>query len=208
MPLISGLVALILILVAGAYLAAQNQSPNEAVQPTSDPPGDNQNLNGQLSPTPDLDQLNQEEWLTYRSAQFGFEITHPGDMETRNLEDNSATFTYIGPTQTLGTELFDGISIAFRGGDYEEPSFRQFVEAARTEITNDPVNPRVGPLSQVSVAGIQGFSFTVSSLGDYRYYYLPKNDNQYLLITVLAPDPQNRGYQQIVDRMLSTLSFK
>jgi hypothetical protein len=175
---------------------------NRSPAPTTNTPS-----NAPVEQTPENSQI-PESWVLYESELYGFSISHPLDVEQQTTQQGEA-FIKPGPTQGLGTELFDGISVTIRSGTHTDASFEEFVELMHSELKEDPIQPIVGETREVTLAGIRGIAFDVSSLGDYTITYLPKDTNEYIEITDSTVEPRGReqNFRQIVDMMLSTLEL-
>lgn len=147
-------------------------------------------------------------WKTYTSSKYGFSLQHPSDMQ-HDMAGGEERFFRHGSTQSLGTEMYDGILVIIKSGSLEGKTFDAWVAQKYEDTKNDPVQPRVGPKQPITIAGKQGYAFFVSSLGDRNAIYLPKGTDQYIEIlnATVEPENTNQGHQQVVDTMLSSLKF-
>lgn len=148
-------------------------------------------------------------WETYTSSEYGFLIKHPKDVKQETTSEGEQ-FSKMGPTQTTGTELFDGISVVITSGNLGEDDFEEFVSKKYDEIKNDPIQPQVGERMSVTIAGKSGYALRVKSIGDSTRIYLPKGDSEYLEIINSTVEPTNREqtFQKTVDTMLSSLIYE
>lgn len=148
-------------------------------------------------------------WKTYTSGAFGFSIKYPPDMQHDTQAGQEERFYKHGASQSQGTEMYDGILVLIKSGSLSGKSFDAWVNQKYEDTKNDPVQPRVGPKIPVTIAGKQGMSFRVSSLGDRNAIYLPKGTDQYLEILDVTVEPQGstQGFQKIVDQMLSSITY-
>jgi hypothetical protein len=200
---IAGL-GVVLVTVIGGFLIyrALNETETQTATPISSP-------SSTAIPTPGSTPITDvpEDWETYSSDELGFNISHPSEMtvdEQQAIE--GIRFLLIGPSQTQGTEMYDGISMTINVDTHNADSFQDFIDEQHQE-TNDATNPEVGDIEQVTVAGLQGYQFVVNSLGEFTHIYLPLEGNKYAHVTYLMEDPENQGFQEILDTMLSSLSF-
>ena len=163
-----------------------------------------------VSPTPSSLEQPQPtlNWVTYDSTISGFSIKYPKDLKHDTTVEGER-FYRLGPTQSEGAELFDGISLIIRSGKLNGRTFKNWVDAKYKETVNDPVEQRVGGKIPITIAGMQGIAFTVESLGERIVIYLPKGDKEYLEIINGTVEPQKREqtFQKIVDSMLSTIAY-
>lgn len=143
-------------------------------------------------------------WPTHHSQEADFSIQYWPEMKVR--KDNlpgapGVNFYYYGSTQTADTEIFDGISLTIRRDSFSD-SFEQYI--ARDIQQTEDVGRVISPLADQEVAGIKGRAYTAETLGVHRKIFLPVGNNEVIAITYLNPDPENRGYQNTVDAMLTT----
>lgn len=172
--------------------------PTSATTPTLNPSGP------KISPLPTI----PASWKTFTSMSYGFSIKYPADIK-HDITSEGERFYKLGPSQATGTELYDGISVVIRAGSLQGKPFKEWVDQKYLEFKTDPVRPEVGDQKPITIAGMQGVSFTVSSLGDRTMMYLPKGTDQFLEITNSTVEPQDREqtFQKTVDLMLSSLEF-
>jgi hypothetical protein len=152
-----------------------------------------------LTPSPTV-----ETWVTYRNERLGFAMQHPPQMNVHD-NGNELVFVHLGPTQREGTEVYDGISLSVaretfaRGVNSLQRHAEQQLAAAQQHGTI------VVPLQPRTVAGLSGYAYTLEGLGRFTVIFVPHTMNTTLRLSYLVADPQNRGYQTMVDRMLSSL---
>lgn len=147
-----------------------------------------------------------EDWETFKSEDFGISIRHPKDFEASETQEG-VRIVKLGPTQSQGTELYDGISLLLKTGILENQNLEEFVDAEIAETKAQPINAKVSEKREVQVLELPGFSYDVSSLGDARYIFLPKGPGGYLEIINSTIDPSNLGYQKTVDLIISSIEF-
>lgn len=199
----------IIVLVAGAilifsvaiiFLYNQNRSqdnipsPTPTLLPTNTP-----------TPTPKLDL--PEDWETYKSESHGITLRHPDNMQVNQNQDGSVSFTLLGPTQAEGTEVYDGIILNFNTGIYEFNAFNEFVINKHNEQKNDPIISEVSDIEEVKINEKTGYKFSIFGLGKFTILYLPMENNRYLRISMLVEDPENQGFQNTVNTILSSISY-
>lgn len=144
-----------------------------------------------------------EQWNTYRSEALDFSIEYPPNMTSNRTQQDTVKFQLFGPTQERATEVTDGISLTIRRESLQGMSLREYAQSQ----TESPVIDRVvEPVHRVTINGIGGYAMTVESLGVITHIFLPSLEGATFHISYVAPDPGNRGYQDIVNRILSTFS--
>lgn len=150
--------------------------------------------------------------------------TEPSIQETTNektYKDTNITFNYPsninlhknneevylelwGPTQKKDTEFYDGINFGFTKGELEGKSLKVVVEQA---IERSKENGEILiPLTNVKLAGVEGYKYRAQGLGEVEYTFLPMK-NSYLIIRNTTNDPTNKGFQETVDQILQTLKL-
>jgi hypothetical protein len=146
------------------------------------------------------------DWQTYTSKQYGFTISYPSDVTHESLEDGER-FIKLGPSQSQGTELYDGINIVIKSGTYQQASFKEFVAQTYQETKNDPIISEVSDIRDTEIAGIYGSAYDVSSLGNWTVIFLPAGSGRYVEITDMTVEPTNREqtFRKTTDSILATI---
>ena len=148
-----------------------------------------------------------EGWKTYTNNNPQYTISYPSEMQRNNPQMSEVRFFLLGETQAEGTEIFDGISLSINTSEYQENNFDEFARREYEEIKTDPTTSEISELEEKTVAVYKGYSFVSESLGEYTHIYLPMENNMFMHIYYIAPDPENVGYQETVNQMLSSLKF-
>lgn len=145
-------------------------------------------------------------WNTYTSEEHGFTISYPEEITVDEpAQIDGIRFYVLGPTQTEGTEMFDGISMNINTDTFTEDDFHDFVDAEYEETSTDPMTSEISDLEHVEIGGHEAHRFTVSALGEFTHIYIELDDKRYAHITYLVEDPTDQGYEDIVNQMLSSL---
>lgn len=145
----------------------------------------------------------QKSWKIYTSVPLGFSINHPNDMEPIK-QGETIVFTKTGPAQKEGTEFFDGISLTFSTGGYNNDLYAA-VNKELNKMKEWPTYESSTEIKSVSYAGKNGYSFSVKAMGSHTYIFLPRTNYEYLIITNTTADATGQGYEKIVSQMLSSL---
>ncbi|MBD3247887.1 hypothetical protein GF382_01195 [Candidatus Falkowbacteria bacterium] len=123
----------------------------------------------QLQDDEQKDQNGSLIWEEHIDDDLGFSIPYPDSMKVSQERANSVEFILIGSDQASGTELYDGIRVLI-----SRFSFPQ--EQTLEEFSRELAKPAEGAggkiLEEVSLETEHEqftYSFTVSSLGEYRH---------------------------------------
>ncbi len=196
-----GLMLLGFLIVMVVWLLMEYSQPESQPEPPLEPVA---TVLPKTSNTPSTNQL-PEGWSVYQS-EAGWRLNYPEEIEVREPEEGGVNFNYLGETQSLGTELFDGYSININMGDLGTSSLEELVERERQEMIEEPAVMEVSETEEKMVAGFEGYEFEVRSLGDYRHLYLLVGDGEYLEISYLVADPQGLGYEETVAMMFESIN--
>lgn len=143
----------------------------------------------------------------YDGGLIDINFTYPARFQLEERPDfDLVKLTFIGPTQQEGTEVYDGIIINFRLEDIPENADLE-TAAKQAAQANPEVTEIINPVSQSQLAGYEAYTYRSRSLGEYTHYILNYSGDQFLHISYTAPDPENQGYQQIVNEILDSLSM-
>lgn len=206
-----GVAAVIILLVASVTAAAylkQNQLnknlAKENPQATEAP--------SQNSPTPTSDTDIPEDWLFYQSEDLQVMLRYPPEVSMNEQPDGTVNFSLLGPTQKEGTEFYDGLTINIEPGTYTQGSFEDFVNEIYEDLRNDRGHvSQITPLTKDKLNGNDCYKFTTTStmfdIGEVNYIYLQKNEGEYIQISTFVSDPTDQGYEQTLDKILSTLGI-
>jgi len=155
-------------------------------------------------------------WETYRNEQIGFEIKSPKEFKISQPTDKFAKdvpevdFYFSGPNETQGTEENDGIQISIlKPHPYSTATFKEFVDNQVNDCKKqDKLDCEVlKDESSIVLNGVNGYEYTVVGQGAIRFIYLPLTEKNYIEIHLIVVDPNKRGYQDTVDKMLSTFKL-
>lgn len=180
--------ALLFISIAGYYFFAQTR---DTVAPTT-----NGNIPSPITtesltrPTELPKPTTPPDWITYTSSDLGFTIKHPKEVKVTKREDG-IHFLQLGPTQSQGTELYDGLSILVSSPNLGNQSFEDLVRAEYQKSKDEPVISRITELNPLTINGTNGYMFEVEGIGVATLIYLEKSANQYITITNSTVEPQN-----------------
>jgi len=188
-----------ILLVGGFYFVTRNGNATlekEAVMPT--PTIASQALLPTSDPTSD--------WEIYEHAEFS--VKYPSDLTVQDVEDNIFNLSIWGPTQTEGTELFDGFSVTFQSLDKQDMTAMEYAKDKISEAQVQGISEITeGPLP-ITINGYNGVTYTEEGLGTFKQIILESdNVSVFILISVMVSDPGNLGFQDTVDEILSTFEF-
>lgn len=153
------------------------------------------------SPSPTI---THDGWQIYSNTKIGFMMNYDSSLILRQNSENDVQFYMYGPTQSEGTEIYDGIlvsvqKVAFTG------NFESYIEE-QIKMFED-LGSIVEPLHEADLNGVPVKTFTGSALGEFTLIFMPVETNSLLMISYLVADPGNFGFQAKVDQMLSTFNL-
>lgn len=145
------------------------------------------------------------DWQRFSVDDLDITIMYPPEMTYSTMSEPylGVQFNFWGPTQTPGTELFDGIGLTIQKRTYDQADLLAYVESEMAAI--EPIGEVTKAMSTTTLAGIEGYTFTSRTLGEVTKFYLPFGGNNVLFVDYIAPDPTNLDYQQIINQILQSL---
>lgn len=189
---------LLIVIFAGAYIYLQNQKQSKNPQIKEDVETENQLSQ---SPTPDP----TTDWETYKSPAF--QVKYPNNLISGG-DESTLNIAKWGPTQTEGTELFDGYSITFQIKELADTTPQEYADTLISETESVGISEITKEPSAITINNYQGVTYTEEGLGTYKHIILGSNNSTSLmLISVLVSDPGNLGFEETVDQILSTFKF-
>lgn len=198
--LLIGLIFILLLAFLGGayfYFRSQSQIQTPGVQELTPP-----ETQETPSPTPDP----TADWKTYTTSTYL--VKYPEDLITREDEGSTIAISKWGPTQTEGTELFDGYSITFQIKEVSDTTPQEYADTLISETKDVGISEITEEPSAITINSYQGVTYTEEGLGTYKHIILGSDNNSSLmLISIIVSDPGNLGFQETVDQILSTFEF-
>jgi len=195
-------VVLILIIGGGAYLFSSGKLSGLGKTPTPTPAPALKPITT-ATPMP-VEGAGMEDWNTFSKEGLGFTFMYPPELEYREYEDGSHSISKWGPTQTEGTEFFDGISMSFRSGDSEGLTLAEWVNKKYEELKEVFETSSPEP---AQIAGVSGYKMHVRGIVEGDYYYVSVGASSYLEIIDASKDPTSAGFAQTVQLILSSVKL-
>lgn len=146
-------------------------------------------------------------WSTYTSLSGGYTVSYPAymDVETPNTTETDIIISKWGPTQEPNTELYDGVSMSF-GQVLYSGSLETFVQ---NEVDNlAEISTVVNPPTELMIGGKVAHRYTVDSLGEHSYTYIPLSDVKALKINHRVHDPTDQGYAADVENIFASITVE
>ena len=200
--LIIGLILLFIALVIGAvYLISQNKKPITE-KPTTDEQVTTQSASDTTTKTITDSTLN---WKTYTNKYFS--VKYPSDLISGGGE-SLLNISKWGPTQTEGTELFDGFAVNFILKEIPNTSPEEYAETLIAESESMGVSKITEGPTAIILNTYKGVTYTEEGLGTFKQIVLGSDDDsKIMVISYIVADPGNLGFQETVDQILSTFEF-
>lgn len=145
-------------------------------------------------------------WLVYHSPN-GYAIAYPSDIKTDQVSEGERFYKH-GPTQSSGTELYDGISLLIRTGDLANLSLEDLVQKKHQQMKEEETTRDISNPVNINYGNHSAIQFKKSSLGDGEFIYLKTPNGKYLELINISVEPNNKDtYQKIVSQMIGSITF-
>ena len=155
------------------------------------------------SPIPTVDPI--KGWQTYSSDEDCFSVKYPEEV-TFKMQGGLAHLSVWGPTQKKDTGFYDGISLTFSPPLAINISLKDYVDDKINE--SKEFGEIIKPREEIVINGVKGYTYTDQGMGTFKNIYLQAEDKSCTVeITNSTVDPTNQGYQETVDKILSTFTF-
>jgi hypothetical protein len=199
----------LLVLIAGiiVYVLVALQ-PKPALAPTS-PTSSPTIMSPTTSPTPDTRELEQG-GSSYLDPKGVYSLLYPNDYVLDAQSNDPHVRIYKrGEAQRPQSEMSDGVLMVFESIDLENKSLSTWVDTQIQESTQNRTSEVVKPKTTTSLNGYPGFIYEIGGMGGSTYIAIQKDPSSphALLITYLVADPNQKEYQQEVDRILATVKL-
>lgn len=146
-----------------------------------------------------------KDWKTFESGGFSFKYPETEKTEFREKGD-TVVIIVLGSTQVPQAGTYDGVNVAFLRLSLGGRSIEEKVEEMKENYSRDGIKINVEP-RRVELGGREGYYMEVSAFGGRGEYYFPLKDDSYLKIEDMTSDPNNLGYEKIVEKILETVKF-
>lgn len=187
----------VLLVGFGVFLFALGDGDTTTETPTSSPATSSQ----------DTETETLDDWQTYENARFDFRIAHPPEtsINTEGPGNRYVKFTVLGPDNATG-DITDGFT--FTVGTHDKPTDTTLREFVRQRIEENGISELVGQITDTTHRDKQALSYTTEGdFGITNYLAMEHTNNRIVITSYNISDPQNRGYQDIVNSMLSSLEL-
>lgn len=147
------------------------------------------------------------DWKLFTS-DYGYSLKYPTDIKTDTMAEGDR-FYKLGPTQSAGTELYDGISLLIKSADLADLSLDQLVDQKYKQLKSEETTREITPIQEKKIGNHTVKSFHHTAFGDGEYIYIQMPNKQYLEIINMTVEPQNREqtFQAIVEKMIASITF-
>lgn len=161
-----------------------------------------------ISPTPKA----SADWKTYANKNVNFTFQYPSNMTLKEGEEGNPgiSLTLFGPTQKMDTEAYDGIFLGFSlPGSLSGKTLKSYVEEQFKQYENNSDITIDEGIKEITLAGLNGYTYTITGLGTHKSIYLQSNKNPdlFIVITNSSADPTNQGFAQIIEQILASFKF-
>lgn len=197
-----GILSLVLIGVA-CWLIFSNllEKTSTSQQPTTPSP---------LTPSNDPSQIDLGAGgSSYLDKDGIFSILYPNDFTLDTQDIKHIRIYKRGVTQRPQSEMSDGVLIVFETIDLQNETLGDWVTSRINESTADGTLEVIEPKKSIIQNGYPGFSYALRGLGISKNVVLQKDDksNHAVVITYSVSDPEQNGYQNEVNKVLSSLKL-
>lgn len=148
------------------------------------------------------------DWKLSTSSKYGYSIRFPKNMQSDTTSEGDR-FYFLGPTQSLGTELYDGISLVIKSGRFNGKTIKQIAQEQHDNLKKEDTTKSITNVSEVNYRSVYGYTFRREALGEADFIYIPMNKDEYLELINMTTEPENAKndppYTQIVEQMISSI---
>lgn len=209
----------LLIIGIGAYVYTQKpeillsreqtELPSEESENGQKQKEEPENRNGDENQTPIEDMEPKVFENIYIDQEQEFSIEYSEEITAEERADGYTSFYLFGPTQEENTEFYDGISIRIRQEELEE---NMTLEEKAEELVNQvsPVGEITQEVQETTLNGYEGYTYSSLTVGSETTSYLlkyPGSETKYLHVVNATADPEDQGYEETAETMLSTLEL-
>ena len=143
-------------------------------------------------------------WERYQHDEHDFSVAHPKEVVVTAEGESHVRFSFAGPEDEEGTEITDGFT--FTVGVHNAQADATLFSFARAQLDERlEVAEEVRPLATTTFEGEVAYTFTAKGLGEVTTYVFLHTGNRFLTASYNIADPNDAGYQEVVNEMLRSL---
>ncbi len=145
------------------------------------------------------------DWEVY--ANEIFTVKHPTDVISREQQGGVLTLNKTAPGHP-DTELIDGLSLTFETHGNTNMTPIEFAQNKIKQSVDNGLGDLISGPEESIFNGYEAATYTFQGLGIYTNIVIksPRN-NSPIIISNGSVDPNNNGYQETVNQILSTFKF-
>jgi len=145
-------------------------------------------------------------WKTHSTSTYTFK--YPPNVELKEMEASIAVLNKWGPTQKADTEFYDGISLRFQPFEIPQTTLKDYVQAQIGEIEMAGIAKVISGPSPIAISNYSGLTYVTEGLGTFKTIVIQTDNGvMFMEITDSTVDPQNLGFVETVNQILSTFKF-
>lgn len=187
-----------------SLLAGCTQSNPASSNPENSPTATSESA----APTGDTNDL-KAGGSSYLDPQGTFSVLYPNDY-TLDTQDAAHPRIYKrGETQRPQSEMSDGVIVVFETINLEGKSLEDEVDSRIKAATLDGTSEIIQPKKAITLNAYPGYQYEIRGLGSSTNVFVEKSSESKtaVLITYMVSDPTQKGYQDDVQVILSTLNL-
>lgn len=143
----------------------------------------------------------------YTSSKLGFSTKLPPEVKISENLDNSVSFFKWGPTQKTATELYDGFSVNVSQGTMGSNKNLKSLIEADIEQNTEQLSPDFKVVEPIS-SKYNGFTYKAQDVfGEIIYFYLPQENDRFLLISVMVKDPGKSEFAKNAEDIIAAITM-
>ena len=146
-------------------------------------------------------------WRTLSNQEFQIVLAYPGEA-TASTEVGRIKILYIGPTSEMNTELTDGFTFYVHTEEISGNTSVQSRAQEQFEMETERLR-RISEPHEIMIGNRTAYEYEIESeLGSAVTHVIAEADPDTIFaVSYSVFDPENRGYQNIINMMLRTLQY-
>lgn len=161
-----------------------------------------------ISSTPDTSEL-EAGGSSFSDPAGTFTFLYPSEYELHTDDPQHIRISKRGETQRAQSEMSDGVLVVFEPINLGDKTLEEYVDTHIQESTANGMSEVIQAKKPSSLNNYPGITYSLRGLGETSYLVLQKDaqSDKAVSISFLVADPENKGYQQELESILSTLEL-
>jgi hypothetical protein len=149
-------------------------------------------------------------YTRYENDELGFSIIRLNDSEISEEGEGRIKIMHLGPGNPPNSEITNGFTVTIYKESLATSTVLEDYAESKVAQTKQQDSPILSELEFVRIADMSAYKYSFRNVLESvtsEYIFLPQPNVGYVVSYTIS-DPNNSGYEDMVNRMIDSLEFK